>query len=474
MAKMHYILHMSCMRELRQFGLDGIVSPDTMRVIDRNADAYGIPAGFRMESAGTVLASAVMQEHPDTVLLLCGTGNNGGDGLVAARHLSADANVTVLMAGSPRTPESTAAFQALKACPAEVRLVTDAAGMQDCFSADVIVDALLGTGSHLPLREPYGSLVNLLNRSSARVIACDLPTPGARADRIIGFHLAKVPGSEVYGIGIPLAAEVFCGEGDLLLVPEKTGNAHKGAGGSVTVIGGGPYQGAPFLAGIAALRSGADLVRVASPADGFMPDIIHERLSGDHISAEHRRRLLQLAADADAVVCGPGLGTLPESLAVALEVVASAKKAVVDADLLRNPLPKAREATIYTPHAGEFARVFGETPFDRPAERGGQVLEAAKKAGGVVILKGKTDAVSDGVRVRLNRTGSSAMTTGGTGDVLAGCCGGLLARMDAFPAACAAVYATGKAGEEAGSLTGDGLLATDLLRNLAGILYRRE
>lgn len=455
------------MRELLSFGLSGIVSADDMRVVDKNADGWGISALQRMESAGTALASAVRTEHPASVAILCGTGNNGGDGLCAARHLANETKVFVFCAGEPKTPEARAQFAGLTACPVTL-LHTPA---PELFTADVIVDALLGTGARLPLRESDAGLVSLMNASSSRIIACDVPTPGARADRIAAFHLAKTPGAEVYTIGIPLTAEIFCGDGDLLLVPEKPAGSHKGSGGTVLIVGGGPYQGAPFLAGIAALRAGADIVRVASPAEGFLPDIIHDRLSGDHITEAHRDHLIALAEKSDAIVCGPGLGIDPESLAICADVVHAAKKAVVDADLLRCPLPRAVHETIYTPHAGEFARIFGAAP-DNLALRGEAVRTAAAAAGGVVVLKGTIDIISDGGRVRFNRTGAPGMTTGGTGDVLAGCSGGLLARMQALPAACAAAYAVGRSGGIACNDTGDGLLATDLLRHLAHTLYR--
>ena len=455
------------MREFLEFGLSGVVSPDTMRVIDKNADGYGVSAYQRMESAGSILAGAVRSEKPKSVLILCGTGNNGGDGFVCARHLAKDIRVKVVTAGTPKTVESLAAFSALKGCPVEISPVWT----PEDFASNVIVDALLGTGASLPLREPYATLVSQMNSAKGRVIACDMPTPGARADRVIAFHLAKTKGAEVYSIGIPFASEVFCGEGDLLLIPKKPAGSHKGAGGYVLVVGGGPYQGAPFLAGLAALRSGADIVRVAAPVDGFMPDIILERLTGNKIGKDHLDKLLTLAKEANVVVVGPGLGFDPESLSVASKVVAASKRAVVDADLLRNPLPRAQEQTIYTPHAGEFARLFGSMP-ENLKERGIAVKDAANHTGGTIILKGEVDTISDGVRVKFNKTGASGMTTGGTGDVLSGICGGLLARMNAFDAACAAIYATGKAGSIANNETGDGLIASDLLRHIAHILYR--
>ena len=456
------------MKELAEFGLSGVVSAETMRAVDANADVWISPRE-RMEAAGTQLANAVRMEHPNSVLFLCGSGNNGGDGYVAARHLAEETNVTVISLGA-KTPEAKSAFAALSASPVTLYDVQTEADFP-AFDAEVIVDCLLGTGARPPLRKLYAEAVSRMNAASSKVIACDIPTPDARFDRVCAFHLAKTKGAEVYRIGIPLAAEVFVGDGDLLSVQAKSPASHKGAGGTVLVIGGGPYQGAPFLAGEAAFRAGADIVRVASPVDGFMPDVILERLPGDKITAEHKGRLISLAETADTVIAGPGLGTDAETLAAVREVVSHAKRAVVDADLLRLPLPKARKGTIYTPHAGEFARLFGKAP-ENLRERGVAVRDAAASSGAVIILKGETDVISDGCRVRFNRSGCSAMTVGGTGDILAGVCGGLLARLPAFEAACAAVYAEGKAGEAAAESVGDGLLASDLLKEVAGILWK--
>ncbi len=129
-----------------------------------------------------------------------------------------------------------------------------------------------------------------------------------RADRICAFHRAKTEGSTVVDIGIPLEAECYTGPGDLTLLPSREHNAHKGAGGEVLVIGGGPYQGAPWLAGLGALRAGADIVRIASPVFEPVPDLIYECLAGERIGEEHVERLITLAEHADVVVCGNGLG----------------------------------------------------------------------------------------------------------------------------------------------------------------------
>jgi NAD(P)H-hydrate epimerase len=309
----------------------------------------------------------------------------------------------------------------------------------------------------------------LANEAKAKIIAADIPTPGMRADRVCAFHRAKTEGATVVDIGIPLEAECTVGPGELTLLPSRGKKSHKGVGGEVLVIGGGPYQGAPYLAGLGALRAGADIVRIASPAFEPIPDLIYERLDGKVIGKEHIERLIALAEKADVVVCGNGLGT--ESHNVIEAIAPHFKKAVFDADALRLPLPTAHGETIYTPHAGEFARIAGVALPDDTIGR----ARVVKKAGirGTVILKGHTDVITDGARVRFNRTGDPAMTVGGTGDVLAGVAGALLCHLPAFEAACIAAYVCGKAGEAVAAERGGGMLASDVVDKVPSVLFRR-
>jgi NAD(P)H-hydrate epimerase len=309
----------------------------------------------------------------------------------------------------------------------------------------------------------------MANATKAKIVAADIPTPGIRSDMICAFHRAKTEGAIVADIGIPLEAECTVGPGELTLLPVRGKKAHKGVGGEVLVIGGGPYQGAPYLAGLGALRAGADIVRIASPAFEPIPDLIYERLDGKKIGAEHIERLVALAEKADVVVCGNGLGA--ESHAVVEAIAPHCKKAVFDADALRLPLPVAKGETIYTPHAGEFARIAGKTLPDDTVGR----ARTVRKAGisGIVILKGHTDIITDGTRVRFNRTGDPAMTVGGTGDVLAGVAGALLCHLPAFEAACIAAYVCGTAGESVAAEKGAGMLASDLLKEIPAVLFRK-
>ncbi|MEM2124720.1 MAG: NAD(P)H-hydrate dehydratase [Methanolinea sp.] len=456
--------------EFREFLETGLVSAGRMRAIDGNARALGVSALQLMEAAGHALAEFVRSLSREPILVLCGKGNNGGDGLAAARHLQ-DLDVSVLYVdGEGRTPECSRQLTALSHCAVRcypARCPADVTARRRLFSgAGCIVDAILGTGSRGELREPARTMVRLASLSPALKVSADVPTPGFIPDRILAFHRAKVEGSIVAGIGIPLKAEVAVGPGDLSLLPRRDPSAHKGAGGKVLVVGGGPYQGAPYLAGLGALRAGADIVRVASPVFEPVPDLIFERIPGEVIGREHLPRLLELAQESDVVVMGCGLGDRSHDVAVAL--ASECEKAVVDADALRRPLPRARE-TIYTPHAGEFRRAFGKMAPAELARRGRVVREAARD--GVVLLKGPVDVISDGERVRFNATGSPVMTVGGTGDVLAGVAGALFCHLPAFEAACIAAYVNGKAGMAAEREMGGGMLPTDLCARIPAALF---
>ncbi|MFA4878026.1 MAG: NAD(P)H-hydrate dehydratase [Methanoregula sp.] len=460
--------------QIDEFLETGLITPSRMRALDLNAMALGVTELQLMESAGRALAESVLSLAPGRVLVLCGKGNNGGDGMVAARHLQrgVETDVCYLDHGA-RSLSCEHQLAALRHCRVGLHPFTsrdDLSPYQTLFDkADVIVDALLGTGITSTIRQPFTTCIAMANDSPAKIIAADIPTPGIRFDRICAFHRAKVPGSTVADIGIPVEAECCVGPGDLTLLPARNPRAHKGTGGTVLIIGGGPYQGAPYLAGLGALRAGADIVRIASPAFEPVPDLIYERLAGDCISEEHRERLIALADKADVVVCGNGLGV--ESHTVVQAVAPHCKKAVFDADALRLPLPSARVETIYTPHAGEFARITGTS---LPGDTYGRA-RAAKATGisGTLLLKGRIDIITDGTQVRFNRTGHPSMTVGGTGDVLAGIAGALLCHLPAFDAACIAAYVNGRAGQAVADERGGGLIASDIVDKIPAILFRK-
>jgi hydroxyethylthiazole kinase-like uncharacterized protein yjeF len=328
---------------------------------------------------------------------------------------------------------------------------------------------MLGTGvSGIP-KEPIQTMVDCANSSKATIISADVPTPGLKASEIIAFHRPKVPGSQSVAIGIPLEAECFVGPGDLTVLNRKDPGAHKGAGGEVLIVGGGPYQGAPYLAGLGALRAGADIVRIASPVFEPVPDLIYEFLPGTIVGNEHIERIISLAEKADVVLIGNGLGD--QSHDVVTSIAPSCKKAVFDADALRLPLPVA-ENSIYTPHAGEFRRITGRAPEEGPVARGRTVKNAAKY--GTILLKGPVDIISDGDRVRFNRSGSPLMTVGGTGDILAGVTAALFCNNPAFDSACIAAYVNGKAGETVAKRIGGGMIPHDLVDTIPLELFKGD
>ncbi|HTY15306.1 MAG TPA: NAD(P)H-hydrate dehydratase [Methanoregulaceae archaeon] len=452
----------------------GPVSQMRMKIIETNAVALGLPEACMMESAGRALAGFVGEKSPSCVTVLCGKGNNGGDGMVAARYLAKCTRVEVWYL-EDREPSKAREEQKnlLSHCDLPMypfRCARDLAQLEQRLDGcDIIVDALLGTGGSPPLRDPLDECVRIANNSGVPVVSADVPTPGLTPRWICAFHRPKVTGSEVLDIGIPVEAEVYTGPGEVLLVPRKATTAHKGAGGRVLVIGGGPYQGAPYLAGLGALRAGADIVRIASPVFEPVPDLIYEPLGGVKIDEGHIPRLIGLVKDADVVVCGNGLGDASHHVVSA--IAPHCRKAVFDADALRTPLPVS-EKTIYTPHAGEFTRISGKKLPDDLLGRAETIRQFAD--GRTVLLKGAIDIISDGSRVRFNRTGTPSMTVGGTGDVLAGVTAALFCHLDAFDAAVIAAYVNGKAGMNAETVLGGGLLASDIVNYIPGVLSGRS
>ncbi|EMA07235.1 putative yjeF family carbohydrate kinase [Haloferax denitrificans ATCC 35960] len=471
-----------------------------MAAVDLNAEALGVPRKQLMESSGNAVARACrdLADPGASVAVVAGRGNNGGDALVAARFLKAY-DVTVHLLGRPETISTDIArenWDALVAAEADRRTVTDSAGF-DLGDPDLVVDAMLGTGVTGALREPEATAARAINDSSATVLAVDVPSGvdadtgdaaglAVDADRVVTFHDDK-PGLGdldcevvVSDIGIPEAAELFTGPGDLLAL-DRDAQSHKGDHGDVLVVGGGPYTGAPALAAQSALRAGADLARVACPeavareVQGYSENLIVRGFSGDRLALQHVPDLLDFAADRDAVVFGPGLGDADESLAAVREFLAAyGGTAVVDADALQVVPEVDTEATlICTPHQGELRKMGGETDADWETRRD-LVREFAADLGHTLLVKGAYDVVSDGDAVRVNRTGNPGMTVGGTGDVLAGAAGALAAVLPPLDAAAVAAYGNGRAGDLAAEAFGGGLVATDLLERLPAALRGDE
>ncbi|MEF8791465.1 MAG: NAD(P)H-hydrate dehydratase [Haloarculaceae archaeon] len=468
-------------------------------VLDANAEALGVPRKQLMESAGNAVARAVrdLADPGSDVAVVCGRGNNGGDAMVAARFL-ADYDVTVHLLGRAGTISTRIAAEnwaALVEAEMDAREVTDSTAL-DLGEPDLVVDAMLGTGIAGDLREPERTAARATNDAGATVLSVDVPSgvdadtgeayAGAvEADHVVTFHDGK-PGLEsvdaeirVEPIGIPEAAETFVGPGDLLRL-SRDPQSHKGDHGEVLVLGGGPYTGAPTLAARAALRTGADLVRVACPegiareVQGFGEDLIVRPFPGDHLVPGHVQRVAGLAAEHDVVVLGPGLGDHEETLEAVRSFLGTYEgTAVVDADALSVvPEVETGATLVCTPHQGELLAMGGETSEDW-RERADLVERFAADLGHVLLVKGAYDVVSDGERTRVNRTGNPGMTVGGTGDVLAGVTGALACVLAPEHAAAVAAFANGRAGDAVVEERGFGLLATDLIDALPRA-FRRD
>ncbi len=454
------------------------------RILDINAESLGVPTALLMENAGRAVAKTVSDrfgEHK-RIAVLCGTGNNGGDGFVVARYLKRDNKVSVLLArpaAEIKTAIAKDAFLVIK------DLVIDAG--KDLSDFDVIIDALLGTGTKGHLAEPYSNLIDRINHSSRPIVAVDVPS-GLGTDKMVRptvtvtFHDVKEGMSKdnsgeivIADIGIPLDAAKYIGPGEFVHYPIPSPDSHKGMNGRVLVVGGGPYTGAPALAGFGAYRIKVDLVRIATPARsylpiaGYSPNFIVHELSGDVLTEKDVSQVLELIKNVEALLIGPGLGNEEETLQAIRAIVKGCDKPlVIDADAItavaKDRSVLAGKIGVITPHAGEFMTLSGgKLPADYE-ERRRPAMELAEAIGFTILLKGRIDVVADGRRCKLNRTGNAGMSVGGTGDVLAGEVAGLLSRGVApFDAARIAAFVNGAAGDLAYQTLGFSLLATDVI-----------
>jgi ADP-dependent NAD(P)H-hydrate dehydratase len=266
------------------------------------------------------------------------------------------------------------------------------------------------------------------------------------------------------------------------LIPARRADSHKGMNGTACLVGGGRiYHGAPFLAAMAAMRTGLDLVylavpaAVATPIRAMSPDLIVIPLPDSKLTRGNANRLVGWLPELGCIGVGPGLGPQnPDELAFALTKIATKTKTlVVDADALRPPILKVSGTVrmVVTPHTGEFERLFGVALRAETEPRAEAIKKAAKENNMVVLVKGPTDIVSDGERTALNTTHSPAMTVGGTGDVLTGITTALVAKgLGGFEAACCALFVNGLAGLEAAREHGLHIVASDVVGKISSAM----
>ncbi len=511
-----------------------------MREADRIAiEEMGIPGLVLMENAGRLVAEAILDAVPDAtarpVVVLAGPGNNGGDGFVCARHLArCGAPVSVWLVGA--TPgrlrgDAAAMARAWRGIGGTIIPVRD----EDAWRREgpslgpgtLVVDAVFGTGLSRPLEGLPARVVEDVNGCGAFVAAVDIPSglqagtadvpgPAVVADLTVTFARPKpahlLPPAEdhcgdvvVVDIGIPPAAirragadlHWVTGEDAALLVPERDPADHKGRFGHVLVVAGSAGRaGAAALAGWGALRAGAGLSTVATPAPvrpevaGFAPELMTEPLPGTRegfLGRGAAKAALELAAARSVLAVGPGLGTRP---GVAAEIRTLVRRSpvpvVLDADGInafagrsRTSLSRHRAPLVLTPHPGEAARLHGVRVEEIQADRVTWARRIASGADAVCILKGyRTVIASPDGQAFLNPTGNPGMASGGMGDVLTGLVAGFLAQgLEPLEAAILGAFLHGLAAdiavdrmESEASLTAGAVLehVADAFRHLAG------
>ena len=467
-----------------------------------------------MENAGRSVADQIGGRFgaESSVVVYSGPGRNGGDGMVVARHLACRGfKVMLRLVGTSRTITDSIVHQNWLA----LKSMTASAKVEECVDSsllsktdsDVLVDAILGTGVKGKLRQPILRAVQVINESRGYKVAVDVPTgidsdtgdvlgDAVRANLTITFHATK-PGLRnasdfcgevsVVDIGIPPEASTYAGPGDVQAVSiRRPALSHKGQYGRLLVIGGSEtFVGAPALVALAAYRTGTDLVFVAAPEktanaiSSMSPSLISVKLPGNSLTLTHLPLLREHIEKATAITIGPGLGRSTKTLSTIRRIlnhVGQLKKPLlVDADafeaigVIRKRI--FHDSTVLTPHAGEFKEIAGKAPSAELRTRSNEVKALAEETGGVILLKGNIDVISNGERVKLNRTGNPGMTVGGTGDVLSGIISGLLAQgVGAFRAAVAGAFISGAAGDLAEEELGYHLTPTDLLEHIPRVM----
>lgn len=497
-----------------------------VHVLDKNAEFHGIPTIKLMENAGKSVADFIIKNiKPESkkILFLCGLGNNGGDGFVAARHLSKKHDVTLFLTGEIKDIKTNISQENFKRLKKTNTKLIDINSIQDLdkivSDKSIIIDSMLGIGITGDLREPYKTIVRKINSlKGKKVISIDVPTGLGtkmmmKTDFTVTFHDIKEGMNKnncgktiIVDIGIPKKAEEYVGPGDLsTFYPKPKKESHKGENGRLLIIGGGPYYGAPSLSAFAALRTGADLVFVLTPKKvaraitsyspllikpqrlakdlaKFSPNLIVKELSNENILVPEDLKIAkEYVKKIDTLLIGPGLGDDKRTLKAVEKIikffVKSKKSIVIDADAIKvvgkNPDIINNSKTVITPHKGEFKELTGIKISNDLDERIKKTKNWAKKIGTTIILKGHIDVISNGDKTKLNDVHNQAMTVGGTGDVLAGITGALVSKgIVPFNAARTAVFLNGYAGNLAFKKKSYGLISTDLIEEIPNVLKK--
>lgn len=503
-----------------------------MAALERRCEeAYGIHSDELMEAAGRRTAEVARRLLPSAAgrrfLVLAGKGNNGGDGMVAARHLAADGPTRVLLAAPHREVAERLAsrLEDLRHdhVPIQESETLSASALEPAMrDADLIVDAIFGTGFRGPAKGLPARIIEAANASGVPILALDVPSgvdastgradpPCIRAAATVTMALPKVglvqhPAASYVGrlfvadIGIP---ESLVDEASILAslataawvkqtVPERPADAHKGRFGHIAILGGARgYGGAPLLAARGAIRAGAGLVTIGLPsslaaaAPAALPEAMTRPLaenSAGALSDDGFEAGCEFANEVDVVGLGPGLSRHPDTVNLVRRLVARITvPLVLDADGLNafagqgERLRDHGGPLVITPHPGEMARLLGRETQEIQDDRLGAAREAAKRCAGIALLKGaRTIVACPEGRAIVIPTGNPAMATGGMGDVLTGAVAALIGGgLPPFEAAACAAYLHGLAGDLVAAARGEfGLLAREVADGIPRAMAR--
>lgn len=501
-----------------------LVTASEMRKIDLLSEKkYFIPSVILMENAGIGVCNVIEEyfslSEDLKVLVVCGKGNNGGDGFVVARHLiNRGVCVTVALLGAKEKIKGDAKTNLqvlecgfLKTYP--IKNIAQLKKLANDFKPDIIVDAIFGTGFSGEPKGIYAEAIELINRLAAFKIAVDIPS-GVSADDgsvqgvaikadvtvTMGFlkcgHLL-FPGRNYCGdvwitdIGIPV--NKFSDTGNIFLIdswfvkdilPKRLAEGHKGTFGTALILAGSRgFSGSAALTALGAMRSGAGLVKLGVPESIIQP--IEKKVteavkfalpttSAKTLALTGLSKILELVKTASVLAIGPGITTNPETRQLEIEILSKIKiPVVIDADGLNNLTPeqlkKIKAPKVLTPHPGELSRLVGKQPAEINAQRIEICRHYAKEFDAVLVLKGAPTVISSPAgKVYVNSTGNNGLGSGGSGDVLTGIITGLIAQSSTpLNASIAGVYLHGLAADLAvKEKTEYSLIASDLLKYL--------
>ncbi len=513
-----------------------VVTAEEMKTLDKAAiEDYGIAGMVLMENAGRQVVETIRQVLGEVrgkvIRIFIGKGNNGGDGLVIARHLlnmGAEVKVLALADVDESTGDAAANLKIWRKMGQKIYSLHQGDGINIVrlvlMNTDLIVDAIYGTGFRGMVSDKVGRIIEVLNESGKPIIAVDIPSgleadtgkakgPCIQATHTVTFGLPKLglileSGVDYAGqlhiadISIPaVLVEKYAPHRYLITdelvrdwLPVRPTTAHKGTFGRVLVVAGSRgMTGAAYLTGQGALRAGAGLVTVAVPET--LHDIMEVKLTEvmtvplpdtglGILSREAGQRIISLLEGMDVLAIGPGLSTVPEVVTMVRELLPSVEiPCVIDADALNalagegDIIRKMQAPAVITPHPGEMARLMGVKVRDIQEDRLAHATGAAENWNGVVLLKGaRTVVAAPNGAIYINPTGNPGMASGGSGDVLTGMVASLIAQgLDPAWAAAAGAYIHGRAGDLAAREKGMmGLNAGDILSTVPAALRELE